>query len=187
MARLTKQARRDQLLDVALGIVRVRGTNGLTLVTLAEAAGVSRPIVYDHFRTRMGLLVDLYRHLDNTYRAAITDAVAAADLTIEATAIVTSQAYFACATDHPEFAFISAALLGDHEAEQLHHEMLESYAALLAKAIAPYSGLTPKALRLRSLGILAAADAIAGELTHQRTTRREAVTALAAFIEGAAR
>ena len=55
--RLSKQARREQLLDVAVAIVRTQGADGLTLVTLAEAAGVSRPITYDHFGTRPGLLL----------------------------------------------------------------------------------------------------------------------------------
>lgn len=52
--RLSKQARREQLLEAAVTVVRTRGADGLTLVTLAEAAGVSRPIVYDHFGTRAG-------------------------------------------------------------------------------------------------------------------------------------
>lgn len=50
--RLSKPARREQLLDTAMAIVRAHGTDSLTLLSLAEAAGVSRPVVYDHFGTR---------------------------------------------------------------------------------------------------------------------------------------
>ncbi|MDT0267243.1 helix-turn-helix domain-containing protein [Streptomyces sp. DSM 44915] len=46
--------------------MRIRGADGLTLVTLAEEAGVSRPITYDHFGTRPGLLLALYRRLDGS-------------------------------------------------------------------------------------------------------------------------
>ena len=69
--RLAKPARREQLLDTALTLVREQGTDGLTLATLAEAAGVSRPIVYDHFGTRPELLLALYRQLDPVIAARL--------------------------------------------------------------------------------------------------------------------
>src|ERR671915_1890469 len=97
--RLPKPARREQLLDAAVGIVRVQGADGLTLVTLAEAAGVSRPIAYDHFGTRAGLLLALYRRLDERHRAAVAEALRTAEPTPDAIARVMSTAYFACATD----------------------------------------------------------------------------------------
>ncbi len=104
-ARMSKQARREHLLEAALGVVRERGTDGLTLVTLAEAAEVSRPIVYDHFGTRSGLLLALYRMLDEEHRATVAQALEGASDTAQ----VLSAAYFACATDLPEFAAVSAA------------------------------------------------------------------------------
>ncbi|MHC8285601.1 helix-turn-helix domain-containing protein [Pseudomonas sp. XS1P51] len=33
------------------------GTDALTLATLAERAGVTKPVAYEHFRTRSGLLI----------------------------------------------------------------------------------------------------------------------------------
>ncbi|MFF5721725.1 TetR/AcrR family transcriptional regulator [Streptomyces buecherae] len=182
--RLSKRARREQLLDAALGLVRARGADGLTLVTLAEAAGVSRPIVYDHFGTRAGLLLALYRRLDERHRAASTRALAAAAPTVEAIADVLSAAYFACATDMPEFAAVSAALKGDPEMEAARHEMLESYTRAMADAFAPHSGLDPEAVQLRCVGLLGAAEALATELNRGRTTAAEATAALADLIAG---
>jgi AcrR family transcriptional regulator len=179
-ARLTKQARREQLLDVAMAIVRTQGADGLTLVTLAEAAGVSRPIVYDHFGTRSGLLIELYRQLDERYRAAITVAVREAPPAIEEVARVISAAYFACAAEMPELTAISAALKGSPEMEAVQHELLDGYVDLMATALKPYSELAPAALRLRCVGILGAADAIARETV----PAGKAVPALAALIAG---
>src|SRR5688500_907945 len=99
--RLSKAARREQLLDAALAIVWDRGADGLTLVTLAEAAGVSRPIAYDHFGTRAGLLLALYRRLEERHRAAVAEALRTAPPSAGAIAQVMSRAYFACATDMP--------------------------------------------------------------------------------------
>ncbi len=182
--RLSKQARREQLLDAALRLVRARGADGLTLVTLAEAAGVSRPIVYDHFGTRAGLLLALYRRLDERHRAASTRALAAAAPTAGAIADVLSAAYFACATDMPEFTAVSAALKGDPEMEAARHEMLDSYTRAMATAFAPHSGLDAETIQLRCVGLLGAAEALATELNQGRTTAAEATAALADLIAG---
>ncbi|MEE2039502.1 TetR/AcrR family transcriptional regulator [Nocardiopsis sp. CT-R113] len=182
--RLSKQARREQLLDVAVAIVRTQGADGLTLVTLAEAAGVSRPITYDHFGTRPGLLLALYRRLDDRHRAVVAQALEAAAPTADEVARVISAAYFACATDMPEFAAVSAAVKGNPEMEAIQHDMLDSYADLMAAALRPHSGLTPEALRLRCVGVLGAAEAIAAELNRERVAADDAVTALADLIVG---
>lgn len=182
--RLSKQARREQLLDTALAIVRAEGADGLTLVTLAEAAGVSRPIAYDHFGTRAGLLLALYRRLEERHRSAVAEAVRTAGPTADAIARVMSAAYFACATDMPEFAAVSAALKGNPEMEAIQHEMVDSYASLMAAALAPHSSLPTEALRLRCVGVLGAAEALAAELNRGRTTAADAVTALTGLIVG---
>ncbi|MCM6772512.1 TetR/AcrR family transcriptional regulator [Nocardia sp. CDC159] len=185
--RLSKPARREQLLDAALAIVRTHGADALTLVTLAEAAGVSRPVVYDHFGTRPGLLLALYRRLDERHRGASARALRAAGPDPGAIARATSAAYFACATDMPEFTAISAALKGDPEMEAVQREMYDSYADMVAAAFAPHTALGPAALRLRCVGVFGAAEAIADELNRGRTTVEEAVTALTDLIVGALR
>jgi AcrR family transcriptional regulator len=182
--RLSKQARREQLLDTAVAIVRAQGADGLTLVTLAEAAGVSRPIVYDHFGTRPGLLLALYRRLDERHRVAIAQAVQDAAPAPAEVARVMSTAYFACATDMPELSAVSAALKGNPDMEAIQHEMIDSYTDLMAAALLPHSGLTPEALRLHCVGVLGAAEAIATELNRERATSEDAVTALTDLIVG---
>ncbi|MFC7557085.1 TetR/AcrR family transcriptional regulator [Pseudoroseomonas wenyumeiae] len=56
--RFSKAERRRQLLDTALLIVREEGADRLTLGHLAARAGVSKPVAYDHFGTRSGLLIE---------------------------------------------------------------------------------------------------------------------------------
>lgn len=182
--RLSKKARREQLLDTAVAIVRGQGTDGLTLVTLAEAAGVSRPIVYDHFGTRPGLLLALYRRLDERHQAAIARALREPAATADTAARVISTAYFACATDMPELTAVSAALKGNPEMEATQRELLDGYTDLMAEALAPHSALPREALRLRCAGLLGAAESLAGELNRNRATTEEAVTALTELIRG---
>ncbi|GAA2810544.1 TetR/AcrR family transcriptional regulator [Nonomuraea dietziae] len=183
-SRLSKQARREQLLDTAMTMVRDQGADGLTLATLAEAAGVSRPIVYEHFGTRPGLLLALYRRLDERHRDASARALREAAPAVEEIARAMSAAYFACATDMPEFNAVSAALKGNPEMEEIQHQMLDSFRDWLAAALLPHSSLTSEALRLRCVGVLGAAETIAAELNRGQTTAAEAVTALSDLIVG---
>ena len=62
--------------------------------------------------------------------------------------------------------------------------MLDSYTEVMATALAPHSDLPIDALRLRCIGVLGAAEAIAAELNHERTSTADAVTALADLIVG---
>ncbi|MFD6396707.1 TetR/AcrR family transcriptional regulator [Nocardia sp. NPDC060249] len=182
--RLAKPARREQLLDTALTLVREHGTDGLTLATLAEAAGVSRPIVYDHFGTRPELLLALYRQLDERHRLASEQAARDATPTVGEIARVMSAAYFACATDMPEFDAISAALKGNPDVQAIQHDMLDSYRDWMAATLHPFSALTATALRLRCVGVLGAAETLAAELNRGATTPEEAISALTDLIVG---
>ncbi|MGW2223121.1 TetR/AcrR family transcriptional regulator [Nonomuraea sp. NPDC001684] len=180
--RLSKAARREQLLDAATSIVRTRGADDLTLPTLAEAAQVSRPIVYDHFATRHGLLLALYLRLDDQYRTRLAQALQDADPTAPEVARVMSEAYFTCATDMPELTAISAALKGSPALEATQHDLLDRYTNLMVTALRPHSRLTAEALRLRCVGTLGAAEALAAEINRGRATTDDAVTALTDLI-----
>lgn len=54
--RMTRPERRRHLLGVAESIVAERGAAGLTMERLAQRAGVTKPIVYDHFPNTNGVL-----------------------------------------------------------------------------------------------------------------------------------
>ena len=41
--------RREQLIDAALGVILEQGYSGVSIEAIARAAGVTRPVVYDHF------------------------------------------------------------------------------------------------------------------------------------------
>jgi len=56
---------RARILEAAFALVGERGTtNEVTVVEIAAAAGVSRQLVYFHFKNRAGLLVAMARHHD---------------------------------------------------------------------------------------------------------------------------
>jgi AcrR family transcriptional regulator len=55
---------RSRILEMAWALIRERGTKGVTVAEIADAAEVSRQLVYFHFESRAGLLVAMARHHD---------------------------------------------------------------------------------------------------------------------------
>jgi AcrR family transcriptional regulator len=60
----TQTDTRSRILDTAWTLLRRRDPNQVRVADIAEAAGVSRQLVYVHFTNRAGLLVALARHHD---------------------------------------------------------------------------------------------------------------------------
>ena len=47
--RMPPQQRREQLIDAALGVIVEHGYEGVSIEAIARTAGVTRPVIYDHF------------------------------------------------------------------------------------------------------------------------------------------
>lgn len=73
---MTRNERREQLIDVARALFAERGLEGTSVEEIAGHAGVSKPVVYEHFGGKEGLyavVVDReVRTLHDSIRAAIT-------------------------------------------------------------------------------------------------------------------
>jgi AcrR family transcriptional regulator len=54
--RLPPEQRREQLIDAALSVIVEQGYGGVSIEAIARAAGVTRPVVYDHFPNLARLL-----------------------------------------------------------------------------------------------------------------------------------
>lgn len=75
--RLTRDERRDALVEAAASLV-ASDVTALSMEAVAEAAGVSRPLVYKHFANRAELLVAVYRRETATLHEELAEAVRAA-------------------------------------------------------------------------------------------------------------
>ena len=121
--RLSREDRLRQLLDVAWQLVRDEGTDALTLGRLAELAGVTKPVVYDHFATRAGLLAALYADFDERQDQVVADAIATSKATLEDRAWVIASSYVDCVLlQGREIPGVIAALSGSPELEASKRE-----------------------------------------------------------------
>jgi AcrR family transcriptional regulator len=76
--RISRDQRRDLLLDVAAELVLSDSPDGVTMELVAERCGVSRPLVYKHFANREELLGALYRREARRLDAELAGEVGAA-------------------------------------------------------------------------------------------------------------
>lgn len=168
--RLSREQRQRQLLDVAWRLAREEGTDALTLPRVAEAAGVTKPLIYDHFNTRNGLLTALYQDFDARQTAVIDAALEAREPTLEGTAKVIAVSYIECVLSQGrEIPGVLAGLAGSAELETVKRDYQLVFIEKCRNALAPFTG--PKEVPQPSFwAMLGAADALAhaaasGEIT----------------------
>lgn len=83
MPRLKAPQRREQLMDVATKIFAKWGYNAATTAAIADAAGVTEPILYRHFASKQDLFVAITRAMSEQtlrhWRDLLQDADSATD------------------------------------------------------------------------------------------------------------
>jgi AcrR family transcriptional regulator len=76
--RLPAPARRRQLLEVAQEVFAAEGFHRASMDDIAEAAGVTKPVLYQHFGSKRDLYLELLSDLGGQLLDAITKATASA-------------------------------------------------------------------------------------------------------------
>lgn len=183
--RLSRAERRQQLLDTALKIVREENADRLTLGHLAVCAGVSKPVVYDHFATRSALLIELYRWIDTERVRTFTEAMSIATRSLQETVQMLASAYVHCAADKTdEFHAVGAALAGSEEKVAVFQELLDNCVAMFVSVLRPHVNMSSQSLKQSCIGLVGAGEALSVALTRGRMNETEAVTAFALLIKG---
>jgi len=77
--RLPAPVRREQLLDVALEEFGATGFHQTSMHTIAERAGVTKPVVYQHFPSKRELYLEVLAAVGQHLRTEMEDAAAAAE------------------------------------------------------------------------------------------------------------
>jgi AcrR family transcriptional regulator len=75
-ARLPRSARRSQLLGAALEVFVAQGYHAAAMDDIAERAGVSKPVLYQHFPGKLDLYLALLDQHAEAMVAAVRDALA---------------------------------------------------------------------------------------------------------------
>ncbi len=185
--RLTPEARRRQLLDVASAIVTEQGVEHLEVRALAKRAGVTRPVVYRYFPTRraliLALLEDFAEAVEVAYRSAMISSLGKPLDEIVRTFVAASCDVIENRGAGPWHLFVLRG--ADHEVTEVGQAMQERLLAPWLDHIADVTSLSKADVRLIAPIVVAGGraaldDWIDGKLAKKRAVElsARAVTAL---------
>lgn len=142
--RLSREERHVQLIETAWRIIREEGTEALTLGQLAERAGVTKPVVYNHFTNRSGLFAALYKEFDYRQTAQMDEIIRNTEPVLEQLASVIATSYIDCVLlQGREMPNVMAALTGTPELEQIRHDYTTAFTEKCRQLFAPFCGGQP--------------------------------------------
>jgi AcrR family transcriptional regulator len=146
--RLTATARREQVLDVALAVFGRNGYHHTSMNDVAEAAGVTKPVLYQHFDSKRDLYLALIDEVGNRLLTAISRATADARDGKEATELG-YRAYFRwVASDHDSFMLLFG---GGVRQDDEFRDAIRRITSTAADAVAPLIAVDIKAEHRRTL------------------------------------
>jgi AcrR family transcriptional regulator len=158
-ARLPAPARREQILDVAVQVFARNGFHGTSMNDVADAAGVTKPVLYQHFDSKQDLYLALLAEVGNRLLTAITKATAGATNGREMTNLG-FRAYFRfVAEDHDAFLLLYGTGASRDEEATAAVRLLTAEAA---KAISPLIAvdIDPFHRRVLAQGLVGMAEGV---------------------------
>jgi AcrR family transcriptional regulator len=161
-ARLPRGERRQQLLTAALEVFVAHGYHAAAMDEIATRAGVSKPVLYQHFPGKL----ELYLALLDTSADALVDAVRQAlasthdnELRVEATVA----AYFTFVSDDAgAFRLVfESDLTAEPAVRERVERVTERCATAISEVIAEDTSLDPEAAMLLAAGLTGSAQVAA--------------------------
>ncbi len=165
--RLTAEQRRRQLFAVALELFAYRGYRATTMDDIAEAAGVTKPLLYQHVSSKRALYLELVDSIARDLLTAIGHAVLKADGPRQQVEFGFA-AYFRLVVSHEaEFRLLYGR---DHADDEELGRALRTVEDAIAEAIDPLidAGLDDDHRRLLAYGIVGMAEGASRRFIEQR-------------------
>ena len=157
--RLPRRARRNQLLGAAQEVFVAQGYHAAAMDDIADAAGVSKPVLYQHFPGKLDLYLALLEQSCDTIIAGTREALRATDDNKQRVAATMDVFYAYVAGDSGAFRLVFESDLTNEPAvreqvERVTHEC----AAMIAGVIHDDTGLPDDASRLLAVSLVGMAQ-----------------------------
>ena len=136
------------------------------------------------FGTRSGLLIALYRRIDERQAATAARDFERTPKRLSDVARLMGESYMSCfRTAGPECHAIFAALKGDEDMERVQRELTAGYVEFYRGLLAPYAKVDDAELHRRCVAIVGAGEALSREMSQGRVEEADAAATLAVLIE----
>lgn len=161
--RLPASARREQILDVSVQVFARNGFHSTSMNDVAEAAGVTKPVLYQHFDSKQHLYLALLDEAGNRLRSAITKAVSGAASGKEQTELGFRAYFHWVAEDHDAFLLLFGLRANrDEESTSAIRRITAETATAIAPLIA--AGLEAEHQRVLAQGLVGIAEGVSRHL-----------------------
>ncbi|MCD1145773.1 TetR/AcrR family transcriptional regulator [Kocuria sp. LUK] len=142
-ARLPREARRRQLLETALTVFSANGYHGSSMDDIADAAQVSKPVLYQHFPGKRELYLALVDHHLGELSAALVAALRGSEVNRERVESMLD-VYFGYVEANPEAhrLIFESDLLADPEVAERFERFHGAVAEAIAAVLGPNAGLS---------------------------------------------
>ena len=172
--RLTAEQRRQQLVDVALELFAHRGYRATTMDDIADAAGVTKPLVYQHFSSKRALYLELVNSIAQELLIAIRGAVVQAEGPRQQVEMGFAAYFRLVISREDEFRLLYGR---DHADDKELGRALRTVEDAIAAAIEPLidAGLDDDHRRLLAYAVVGMAEGASRRFMEQRTATEESV------------
>lgn len=160
--RLPREQRRTQLLDCALQIFVAKGFHAASMDDIAEAAEVSKPVLYQHFPGKHELFLDLLDTHLAQLRAELTSVLNESETNRErVTGTVTAFYEFIAREDEAYRLIFTAGMDNDDDVTERLDRFYEGVAGAIAEVIADDTGQPMAEATMLGYGLLGMATSAA--------------------------
>ena len=137
-ARLPRDQRRAQLLDAANEVFTTRGYHAAAMDEIAAAAGISKPVLYQHFDSKLDLYLALLDRACDALVAVVQGALRSTDENADRTVAVIGSFYDFVSSASGEFRFVfESDLTGDGRVQerlwQVNNDVADAIAAVIVE------------------------------------------------------
>jgi len=153
--RLPRSARRAQLLDVALQVFVEQGYHAASMDEIADRAGVSKPVLYQHFPGKLDLYLALLETSCDTVIAGVRDALASTSDNRRRVQATMELWYDYVADQGAAFRLVfESDLTNDPSVRRQIDRVVDESAAAIAEVISEDTGLPAPAAHLLAVSLV---------------------------------
>jgi AcrR family transcriptional regulator len=156
---MPRDQRRAQLLDAANDVFTTKGYHAAAMDDIADAAGVSKPVLYQHFGSKLDLYLDLLDISCDRLVEVVEEALATTDKNSDRVVATMGAFYEFVSSSSGEFRFVfESDLTGDGEVQKRLWRVNDEIADAIAEVISEDTALPPEQAKLLGISLVGIAQ-----------------------------
>jgi AcrR family transcriptional regulator len=157
--RLPRDQRRIQLLDAASEVFASKGYHAAAMDEIADAAGVSKPVLYQHFPSKLDLYLALLDQSCERLAEVVEEALASTDDNSDRVIATVAAFYEFVSSESGDFRFIfESDLTGDRAVQQRLSQVNAEISDAIAEVIAEDTSLPVEQAKLLAVCLVGIAQ-----------------------------